>query len=404
VLFLSRLDVLIVCTGLREADPSYRRLSYFAKYLKLKGLRVACAGFLQLSGRGLVEVSSECYKLPFRVLTQSSVLNLLFNALSTVTMLLSLVLTILVLKPRVVIVSTPSSHPVLPAYLGCALSRSKLIIDVRDPHEELLVYKARRGVLRLLAEIYRRVNYSVYRRASGVLAVTRSLATLLASRTGRRVYIAPNGADLEVFKPVDKKTAREKFKLPPGALLVAYSGVLSSRGYYDIVPVLEAIRRLRRRGVDVRVLATGPIRDERVKEVFRVFRDEITHLGVLPLGDYIAAMSACDVGVVPRVGDHVYDYSIPVKLYEYVALGLPVVVTANKSSELARLVEENSLGFVCEPGDALCLERVIGELASNRSLLSKLRENALSHRARVDRRIGAEKLCELVVSALRDSR
>jgi hypothetical protein len=35
-------------------------------------------------------------------------------------------------------------------------------------------------------------------------------------------------------------------------------------------------------------------------------------------------ISDCDVGLIPRIKDPIYDYAIPAKFYEYTACGLPV--------------------------------------------------------------------------------
>jgi len=78
------------------------------------------------------------------------------------------------------------------------------------------------------------------------------------------------------------------------------------------------------------------------------------------------------------------------------ATGLPVIVTAGRESELAKIVAENKLGFVCEPEDHVCLEKSILALATNKGMLDKLKKNVLMFRKYVDRKIGAEKLFRLI--------
>jgi len=110
---------------------------------------------------------------------------------------------------------------------------------------------------------------------------------------------------------------------------------LSSRGYYNLLPLLLAVRRLRRRlNVDIKLVAAGPILNDYIKRIIESFRDELIYLGLLDVKDVVILLSACDVGVVPRIDDPIYDYSLPIKFYEYVATGLPVIVMANRRSEL----------------------------------------------------------------------
>ena len=107
-------------------------------------------------------------------------------------------------------------------------------------------------------------------------------------------------------------------------------------------------------------------------------------------------LSACDVGAVPRVSDPIYDYMLPVKFYEYVAVGLPLIVMTNKESELARVVEENRLGLLCEPNNIGCLEKALSQLVKDRRLLEYFKKNSINFRGFVDRKTGAEILLKTI--------
>jgi glycosyltransferase involved in cell wall biosynthesis len=275
--------------------------------------------------------------------------------------------------------------------------RSKLIIDIRDPQEELMAYRYRKGFLGLIVKIYRQINYSIYRRSDGVLGVTEKLVRTIAKEIGRPVYLVPNGADLSIFKPLDKEEARLRLGLSQETLFIGYVGGLSLYGYYNILPILAAIRKVRRElGIDIKLVAAGPIYDDYMRRIIEGFRDEFVYLGVLDTKGVITLLSACDLGVIPRIGDPIYDYAVPVKFYEYIATGLPIIVIARKRSELAEVVEKNKLGIICEPQDHICLEKAIETLAMNGGLIDGLRKNVLAFKKYVDREIGAERLFKLI--------
>jgi len=103
-------------------------------------------------------------------------------------------------------------------------------------------------------------------------------------------------------------------------------------------------------------------------------------------------LSAFYVGVVSRVKYPLYDYAVPVKFYEYVATGLPLIMTANRGSELVKIMLENKLGLLCEPNDIKCLEKTLTRLVRNERLLRGLRGNSISFRELIDGKIGAEVL------------
>ena len=341
--------------------------------------------------------SKECYEIPFIVSTSNYVINFLLNPILS----LVIMLVILILRPKIVIVSIPDFYPVVASYLSSIITRSKFIVDVRDPQEEIMVHIYRKGFTGLMAKLYRRINYSIYRRAHAVTGVTRTLITMLAREIRRPIYYAPNGADLDVFKPISEEEARKKLGFDQDSMLITYVGYLSSYGYYNILPVLTIVRRIRKRlGINVKLVVAGPICDESVKRSFESFRDELEYVGVLDIGKVVILLSACDIGIIPRVEDPVYDYAVPAKFYEYIAMGLPLIVIANKESELAKIVEENKLGFVCESEDWTCLETSILILANNRNLLNELKRNTLVFRKYINRRVGAERLYRLIKELL----
>jgi len=233
--------------------------------------------------------------------------------------------------------------------------------------------------------------------------VTRTLITMLAREIRKPIHYVPNGADLEVFKPISREEAKKKLGFNQDSLLIAFVGHLFSYGYYNVWPVLATIRRIRKKlGINIKLVVAGSIYDEGVKRTIESFKDVLEYVGVLDTEKLVTLMSACDIGIIPRVGDLIYNYAIPVKFYEYVATGLPSIVIAYKESELAKVVEENKLGFVCEPEDQACLENSILTLANNRSILNELKRNVLVFRRYIDRRIGAERLYRLIKELLQE--
>jgi len=397
---MKRVDVLIVCTYFGKINAAYRRLNYFIRYLEKRGLKVSCAGFLEFHSSGIVKPPNECYVSGLFISTRYKLITLLNIMFS-----LPLILLIVILRPKVVILSIPDESPAIATYLGCLLARSKLIIDVRDWIEESVekdvAHSHRRILLNLMDYVLRRINYSIYRKAEAITAVTRTLVHMLTKVMRKPIHFIPNGADLEVFIPIDKKRAREMLGLNQGSFLFAYIGFLSSYGYYDILPILIAIQEIRKKyDVDIRLVVAGRVYDKGVKKIIERFKDVVQYMEILDERGLILLLSASDAGTIPRIRDPTYNYAVPVKFYEYIAMGLPVIVTANKESELAEIVEGNKLGLVCNPGDYICLEKAITMIVTNKELLNELKRSVLNFRKHVDRSVGAERLFKLIIKLL----
>jgi hypothetical protein len=391
------IDVLFVCSNWDKTQAPYRRLEYFIEYLRLRGLRVACGGFIQLTVHGFKK-TKECYSLSINISSRFILLNLMINTILS----FFAIIPIIIIRPKIIVVSVPDIYTVLPSYIATSLVNAKFIVDVRDPQERIIVQQYRKGLLSLIVKIYRKINYCIYKKAKVLVGASRTLVSTLAGELGKVVYLIPNGADLRIFKPADKKMARAKFGTDQDALVVGYVGFISSRGYYNILPVLLAIQRVRRRlNANIKLAVAGPIYDDNAKRVIDYFKEELQYIGVLSTQDVVTLLSACDIGVIPRIDGSIYDYAIPVKFYEYVATGLPVLAIVNRESELARIVEKYRLGFVCEPEDHECIESIITTFAISKAVLDEYKKNVLVFRKHVDRKISAERLYKLISKLLR---
>jgi glycosyltransferase involved in cell wall biosynthesis len=63
-------------------------------------------------------------------------------------------------------------------------------------------------------------------------------------------------------------------------------------------------------------------------------------------------------------------YFSPLKVYEYMAAGLPVV--ASRIGQLAELVAEGVNGLLCQPGDPAALAAALGRLRAEPELRNRL--------------------------------
>jgi len=385
----------------------WRRLSYFAEYLSLKGWKVFVLGAFS--------PTRELLRLPIRLaLVKRSGKYALFNfqlrldlpgwPFLTANILGSLPVLVvaLVLRPDVLWVSIPW-HDVLPmAYAAAKLSGSKLIIDVRDPLEYWL--HVSRGLSRRLYSFLIMLDYVLMRKADLVVTVTPSLAELLAKH-GVCAHLVMNGADTRIFRPSSQHEARGKLCLSVDNIVLAFSGYLGN--YYDAIPLLQAIARLpgelKRKMV---LLLIGGFADASyAKKFMRVARK--LHLSqnikaLRPIRDACTlaeVLSVANAGIITFVASELFDPAIPAKFYEYLACGLPVIALVKRGSELWRLIEEWGVGFACEPHDLDCITKAL-EKIFDESTMESTRANVLRVRPLIDRRRAAEKLYSLLCELL----
>lgn len=145
-----------------------------------------------------------------------------------------------------------------------------------------------------------------------------------------------------------------------GPLTLAYVGLMEvPRG---IRALLDAVAGLRRGGVDVRLRLVGGGRD---LELFRAHAaalgmDCAEFRGPLPHAEAMRTVAEADVGVVPHHADEAWNTTIPNKLFDYMAAGLPVV--ASDAAPVRRVLAQTGAGLVFRSGDADSLAGAIGRM------------------------------------------
>jgi glycosyltransferase involved in cell wall biosynthesis len=180
-----------------------------------------------------------------------------------------------------------------------------------------------------------------------------------------RVSVIGNGADPEVFHPLDRNGCLARWGLDTDAIYLGFIGSLTRwHGVHVAVSAMAALRESHP-GVRLLVFGDGPegaaLRDQARQEGVA---DRVRFLGRVPLDEANVAINCFDVALAPfsrelyaRVG------VATVKLGDYAAAGRPVV-----GSDLPGLREMARGGWIdlVEPDDPAALARGVDALLSDR--------------------------------------
>ena len=207
------------------------------------------------------------------------------------------------------------------------------------------------------------------------------------------------GADTVRFTPDARGDV--PFSRREGETCVAFAG--SFRAWHGALHLVAAIRRLREHGCDdvtAVFMGSGP-------ELPRVREATARMAGVHCLGDVPheampACLAAADVGAAPfDVGAHaplsLGFYWSPLKVFEYMAAGLPVV--APRIARLERLVRDGREGVLYDAGDPGALARALDSLRD----AARRRRFGASARRRVVERFGWDTHCARLATAIGDA-
>lgn len=213
----------------------------------------------------------------------------------------------------------------------------------------------------LLIEPMRRWRDRICRHVQ--LFVTTTADILPAWVDKQRVLEVEWGADIDHFHP--QPAAAPPFTLDRSRIQCVFAGAF--RSWHGVVHLSAALARLHASG-DHRFgavfIGDGPERGA----AERAARDVpgILFTGALPHAILPSALAAADIGVAPfdptrhaplRLGF----YWSPLKIYEYMAVGLPVVAPA--LPRLGRLVDDGREGLLYDPLAPRALDRALVALA-----------------------------------------
>jgi glycosyltransferase involved in cell wall biosynthesis len=142
-----------------------------------------------------------------------------------------------------------------------------------------------------------------------------------------KVTVVANSPSLARFDP-----ARHEARAfaADGTIRLVYAGALTPT--YEVDVVLEALAAIRRArpDLDLRfdVFGRGDATERLVAQAANLGLEErVTFHGRIPIDDVPAAVARADVGVAPTRRDPFTDVSLSTKVFEYAAMGKPVVAT-----------------------------------------------------------------------------
>jgi glycosyltransferase involved in cell wall biosynthesis len=199
--------------------------------------------------------------------------------------------------------------------------------------------------------------------ANADLIVTPSIKIIPAQVPAQRVLQTEWGADTDRFRP--DAPGPIPFQKKNGEVLAVFVGAF--RAWHGAMHLVEAIKQLRERKqttLSAVLIGDGPELSHVRRAAERI--DGISFTGAVPHAAVPACLAAADIGVAPfDLQAHPtlareFHWS-PLKIFEYMASGLPVV--APRIERLAHVVREGREGLLYDPADPRALASALEQLS-----------------------------------------
>lgn len=224
-----------------------------------------------------------------------------------------------------------------------------------------------------LGELAERAERWTLRRADAVLTVSGVLREYVISLgvEPKRVHVIPNGVNPELFRPgTPDPEVRARWGLGDGPILGFVGGLRPWHGVETLPALLENLSR-RHTDAQLVIAGDGPLRGELERDLrerglsgHAVFTGWMTHEDVAPL------IQTFDIALAPYPrAEHDFYFS-PLKLFEYMACGIPVVAT--DLGQISEVVRDGETGLLCPPGEHGALVDACDRLLRDPQLGSRL--------------------------------
>jgi glycosyltransferase involved in cell wall biosynthesis len=246
---------------------------------------------------------------------------------------------------------------------------ARILLDVHDLVPELYASKF------ACAESHPAIKFTKWVERRSVAFADRALAVhephldALVEHGNRRekFEVVMNAPDPDLFRPPEPEHT--------GTFTLIYHGTVARR--HGLETAVRAVEVGRRSCPDLRLEIIGDGDDiERIVllvEELRLSDCVSISRGILPVEELGPIFARANAGIVPILDDSFTQYMLPVKLLEYVALGLPVLCT--RTNTIQSYFDDSELAYF-ESGDVGALAAEIVELRGNPEKRARMAMNA----------------------------
>ncbi len=255
-------------------------------------------------------------------------------------------------------------------FLGLLLARlfnARLIYDLHENYPATFDLWKKGGIFRpVIRNKHLAVWYDKFslKKADGVMVVEPEHVEWIRRNYGidRPIAVISNTVDLSSYPQLPvKEDIRKKYA---GKYVISYVGQISIERDLDVA--IRAAAILRHDIPDLRfvIVGDGPDRArlQRLAEELNL-NDQVEFVGWVPFevtATYIRLSKVC---LIPQGSNDLIDNGTPHKLYQYMALGKPVVVSDAKA--MRRVVLESGCGEIFRSGDERSLADAILKIKSS---------------------------------------
>ncbi len=262
-------------------------------------------------------------------------------------------------KVQLILASSPAPKYPFFASIIAKILRIPCVADVRDPPSYAMRYGLKVNPFSYQYIKTFLLEFIAYHLTTEIFIVTkyqRMLLTRMFHVPHSKFSIVINGGEREIAYRDEnlRKQTRAQLNLPDDANLLFFNGAL---GGYNFIAMLNAIGD--RIFADPRcylLIISGlkwnrqPLRE--IKQFFasKPYQKHFILMDSIPPNEMAKYLSAADIGLLPLIYE--WDYTIPVKSYEFMLAELPLAIYGSPRMPLFRMAKSGHYGIIASDWEA----------------------------------------------------
>ena len=296
------------------------------------------------------------------------------------------VASLFVRRVDVVVGTSPQFFTVCAAYVTSLFKRIPWVFELRDLWPESIRAVGAMGNSKMLDRL-ERLELFLYRKADHIVTVTESFKRNLIDRgvSSTKITVVTNGVDASKFCPRPKDQDLVKRFGLQGKFVAGYIGTHGMA--HSLETILDAAELLKSVPGGDRfqfvLLGEGANKVSLKKSATQRGLDNVTFIDPVSKQEIARYWSLLDVAVIHLKKTELFTTVIPSKLFECMAMGIPVL--HGVQGESAEIVERESVGLLFEPENAQALCNQLLTLSDNQKLYQRLQTQGPASAQKYDR-------------------
>lgn len=239
----------------------------------------------------------------------------------------------------------------------------KYVLEVNDPAPVL--YSGFKG------EIYSKIIKMKFRRADAIITQTGTMKKILSKFFRKKIFVVPNGVDMNFFeKNTHKVDIRKRYGIKIGTVIITFLGAFREwHGVHDIPKMAREIKKKKKDAVFL-LVGSGPLSGKLEREKIK----NVILAGPRPYSEIPSILSQSDILIAPfntqrfRSLEKFGFYWCPMKLFEYMASGKPIV--SYGFPEIEKITRGSAL--LAEPGNLTQFISMVAKLVEDSETRERL--------------------------------